>query len=80
MLRQDVYWVKIPERRRAMSMPRRRPETTMERAVARRWGGARSPTRGSMSWGVTVETAVMKEMARKTEKEFVIQRPSHCYM
>lgn len=80
MLRQDVYWVRIPERRRAMSMPSRRPETTMERAVARRWGGARSPTRGSMSWGVTVETAVMKEMARKTEKEFVIQRPSHCYM
>ena len=36
MLRQEVYWVRIPERRRAMSMPRRRPETTIERAVARR--------------------------------------------
>lgn len=30
-----------------MRMPRRRPETTIERAVARRFAGARSPTRGS---------------------------------
>lgn len=47
MLRQLVYWVTTPERTRAIRMPRRRPETTIERAVARRWGGARSPTSGS---------------------------------
>ena len=50
---------------------------TIEREVARLWGGARSPTRGIMSWGVTVETDVMKDMARKTGNEFVIHRPSH---
>jgi len=33
-----------------------------------------------MIWGVTVVTAVMKEMARKVEKESVMQRPSHCKM
>ena len=77
MLRQLVYWVRIPERRRAMSIPSSRPETTMERAVARRCGGARSPTSGSMSWGVTVVTAVMKESARKTENDFVTHRPTH---
>jgi hypothetical protein len=78
MLRQDVYCVRIPERRRAMSIPRSRPETTIERAVARRWAGARSPTSGSMSCGVTVEMAVMQDRARKTGKELVRHRPSHC--
>jgi hypothetical protein len=60
-------------------MPPRRPETTIERLVARRCGGARSPTSGSMSCGVTVVTAVKKEMATKLSKDFVRQRPSHCY-
>jgi len=78
MLLQLVYWVRIPERRRATSIPRRRPDTTMERAVARRWIGARSPTSGSISWGVTVVTPVMNERARKTGKDFVTQRPTHC--
>lgn len=45
-----------PERRRARSMPRRRPEATIERAEARRWGGARSPTRGSTGDVVLVST------------------------
>ena len=36
-----------PERRRATRRPKRRPETTIESAVARRCAGARSPTRGS---------------------------------
>lgn len=36
-----------PERTRAIRMPRSRPETTIDRALARRWGGARSPTSGS---------------------------------
>lgn len=78
MLRQLVYWVRIPDKRRAISMPRRRPDTTTEIAVARRCAGARSPTRGSISWGVTVVIAVMKESARKTEKDFVTHKPSHC--
>jgi len=61
-----------------MSIPRSSPETTIESAIARLWRGARSPTRGSISWGVTVDTAVMKDKARKTENDFVTQRPSHC--
>lgn len=77
MVRQEVYSVRIPERTRAISMPKRRPETTMERDMARLAGGARSPTRGSMSCGVTVETAVMKESATKTGNDLVMQRPSH---
>ncbi len=77
MLRQLVYWVRIPESRRAISIPSKRPETTIERAVALLCGGARSPTKGSMSWGVTVDTAVMKDMARKTENDFVMHKPSH---
>ena len=60
-----------------MSIPRSSPETTIESAVARLWAGARSPTRGSISWGVTVDTAVMKERARNTEKDFVTHSPSH---
>lgn len=58
-VRQEVYCVTIPERRRARRMPSMRPVVTIERAKARRLGGARSPTRGIMSWGVTVVTAVM---------------------
>lgn len=60
-----------------MSIPRRRPDTTIERAVARLCAGAKSPTRGSINCGVTVETAVMNDMARKTENDFVTQRPTH---
>ena len=47
----------------------------MEREIARLEGGASSPTRGSMICGVTVVMAVMKEMARKTLKLEVTQRP-----
>jgi hypothetical protein len=80
MLRQLVYWVKIPERRRAIRMPPRSPETTIESAVARRWAGARSPTSGSINWGVTVDTAVTKDKARNTENDFVMHKPTHCFM
>lgn len=61
-----------------MSIPRSNPETTIESAVARLWRGARSPTRGSISCGVTVDIAVMKDSTRKTEKDFVRHNPSHC--
>lgn len=45
--RHDVYSVTTPERTRAIRMPSMSPETTIERAVARRCAGARSPTSGS---------------------------------
>jgi len=80
MERQVVKFVRIPESRRAISMPRRRPETTIERAAARRLGGARSPTRGSMSCGVTVVTAVRNDMTVKTVRFFVTQRPILVYL
>ena len=75
MFRQVVYSVTTPERTLAISIPRSKPETTIERAVARRAGGARSPTSGSINWGVTVVTAVINERAEKTAKELVRQRP-----
>jgi len=40
-------------------------------------GGAVSPTKGRISWGVTVVTEVMKERAAKAGKEVVRQSPSH---
>ena len=43
-----------------MRRPRRRPETTIERAVARRCAGARSPTRGS-TVHFSIETLVEKK-------------------
>jgi hypothetical protein len=52
-----------------------RPDTTIESAAARRLGGARSPTRGSMSWGVTVVMAQMKDIAVKAARLLVTQRP-----
>lgn len=74
--RQVTKFVMVPERTRAMRTPSMRPETTMESAAARRLGGARSPTRGSMSWGVTVVTAVMKDIAVNTPRLEVRHRPS----
>ena len=55
-----------------------RPETTTDRAEALRCGGAKSPTNGSISCGVTVVMATMKEMAVKAARLFVRQRPSLC--
>jgi hypothetical protein len=55
-----------------------RPDTTMERAAARLLGGAKSPTKGSINWGVTVVTAVMKDIAVKTPRLEVMQRLSLC--
>jgi hypothetical protein len=75
--RHDVYSVTIPDRRRAISIPPRFPETTRESACARVAGGAMSPTKGRISWGVTVVTEVMKERAAKAGKEVVRQSPSH---
>ena len=56
-------------------MPRRFPETTIDREKALLDAGASSPTRGSMICGVTVVTAVIYEMVRKALKLFVTHRP-----
>jgi hypothetical protein len=56
-------------------MPSKRPDVTIERDAALLLGGARSPTKGSMSCGVTVVIAVIKEMAVKAPKSFVTQTP-----
>lgn len=71
----QVKFVNTPERSRAINMPNKRPDVTMERDAALLLGGARSPTKGSMSCGVTVVIAVMKEMAVKAPKSFVTQTP-----
>ena len=75
MVRHEVYCVRMPDRTRARSIPRRTPDTTIESDVARRFGGARSPTRGSISCGVTVVTEVRRERRQKAGKELVRQRP-----
>lgn len=49
----------------------------MDKETALLAGGARSPTNGSISCGVTVDIAAMKLRAKNTEKEFVRQSPSH---
>jgi hypothetical protein len=56
-------------------MPNKRPDVTIESDAALLLGGARSPTKGSMSCGVTVVIAVIKEMAVKAPKSFVTQTP-----
>lgn len=65
----------VPERRRAIRMPSMRPEVTIERETPFLLGGASSPTRGSISCGVTVVAPTMKERAEKTGREVVMQRP-----
>lgn len=50
----------------------------MLRANGRLLGGARSPTKGSMIWGVTVVMAVKKVTARKAVKDEVTQRTILC--
>lgn len=64
-----------PDRTRAIRIPRVSPQTTIESEAARLLGGARSPTRGSMICGVTVVTAVMNDIAEKTARDLVMQRP-----
>ena len=56
-------------------MPNKRPDVTIDRDAALLLGGARSPTRGSISCGVTVVIAVINEMAVKAAKSFVTQTP-----
>ncbi len=75
MFRQDVYWVTMPLRMRARRTPSAFPDVTIDKAIARLCGGARSPTRGSIIWGVTVVIAVKKEMAENAAKLLVVQRP-----
>ena len=46
MFRQDENWAMRPAKTRAIRIPRRSPERTIDIAEARRWGGARSAARG----------------------------------
>jgi hypothetical protein len=71
----QVKFVITPDRSLAINMPSKRPDVTIDRDAALLLGGARSPTRGSMSCGVTVVIAVMKEMAVKAPKSLVTHTP-----
>ena len=64
-----------PDKKRAMSIPSSMPDTTIDRAVLLRCGGAISPTNGSMICGVTVVTEVMKDIAPNAAKELVMHSP-----
>lgn len=67
-----------PERNLATIMPRSNPDVTMDRLAPLRSGGAKSPTRGIMSCGVTVVAPHMNEMTRKGVKDGVMHRAIHC--
>jgi hypothetical protein len=75
MERQCRYSVMIPESTLATRMPIVNPETTIDIAEARRSGGARSPTSGSMICGVTVATPVKNCIAIKAFSFFVVANP-----
>ena len=74
-LHQDVQMVTTPDRRRAMMTPPKLPAVAMLRDRARRWEGAISATNGSITCGITVPTAQMKDMAQNAVKEVVTHRP-----
>lgn len=65
----------MPLRIRASRTPSALPDVTIDRAMARLCGGARSPTKGSIICGVTVVMAVKKEMTENAAKLLVVQRP-----
>lgn len=64
-----------PENTRAIRIPKSSPEKTMERAVARREGGARSAVSGRRTCGVTDEMPVRKERTWNVRREWVRERP-----
>lgn len=71
----QVKLVSTPDKSRAISIPNKRPDVTIDRDAALLLGGARSPTKGSMSCGVTVVTAVINEIAVKAARLLVTQTP-----
>lgn len=58
-------------------MPSESPDTTSDSEVALRCAGARSPTRGSMSWGVTVVMPQIKDTAANVSNRDVRHNASH---
>jgi len=68
----------MPESRRATRIPKIMPDMTMEIMVARCRGGAYWTAMGNMSCGVTVSIPTTKDSPRKTEKDVVRVKPSHC--
>lgn len=64
-----------PDRTRAIRIPNKSPDKTIESAEARRSGGARSAARGSTICGVTLNTPTRNERAPKAAKDDVTARP-----
>lgn len=71
----DVKLATVPARTLAIRIPSIKPAVTIDNAAALLFGGAKSPTRGNISWGVTVEIATKKDIAENTVSDFVTQRP-----
>jgi hypothetical protein len=80
MLRQLVKFATTPESNLAINRPSMSPDVTIARRDAFRCAGAKSPTRGTISCGVTVVAPHTKDKARKTVKSFVTQSPIHYMM
>ncbi|KAF9766859.1 hypothetical protein IL306_000664 [Fusarium sp. DS 682] len=80
MLRQLVKFATTPESNLAINKPSISPDVTIARREAFRCAGAKSPTRGTISCGVTVVAPQTKDKARKTVKSFVTQSPIHCIL
>jgi hypothetical protein len=80
MLRQLVKFATTPESNLAINRPSISPDVTIARREAFRCAGAKSPTRGTISCGVTVVAPHTKDKARKTVKSFVTQSPIHYMM
>ena len=78
MFLQDVKLVTTPESTRATNIPNSSPDTMMESEAPRRWAGAKSPTRGIISCGVTVVAPQINETTRKARKDFVTHKTIHC--
>lgn len=68
----------IPESNRATNIPSDKPDITIDRQLAFLLDGARSPTNGSISCGVTVVMPQMNEMPEKVLNCVVRHKPSHC--
>lgn len=60
-------------------MPSESPDTTSDSEVALLCAGARSPTKGNMSCGVTVVMPQMKDTAAKDSNCCVRHSASHCH-
>lgn len=65
----------MPANTRAMRIPNKRPERTIDIAEALFSGGARSTANGRRTWIVTLEAPTMKERASNTIRLLVTANP-----